>query len=490
MPAPGVCFWRVLYRGLESSRLHRRLAKKYRAQEHARGSGAARKSLRRALFARAAVRLRNYQGYVSLQAWRAFWSVARSVDSTGQVRRRAPRSTGKLRVGILGMIAYLPFFPRRLFCGLPPELEVHLFETVRELPLDHYLRHTEAASLHNLVLSWNNDLPSDGIASQPDYAARVEELARQINALELDLLLVSEPGREIYDVLDRVDVPAVADLTATSNACFHPNIDIQFYIHSIKDYVVRGNRLFCQASAQFLTRPEFVVPYCLFFDATGYEGTPVPWAERRHVLFFHGRLVKASQPAFLKMLLDLLEEDSELALVLYGMDSHKALQTIQAAARRRGVEGRVDYRGQFSLTRNSAGEIVDPDWHRFRDELRQAKLAPTSFPMASGCARFETYAAGVPCVNLALRTDNRRWTAPDETLVDIPALYTPSATATTLRDYKQIALRLLHEQPLAEQVIAEQLEIVARLGSTENFWRQIFDAHQFWRQQPTRTSST
>ena len=480
MSGPGVYFWRIVYSVLELSWLRRILARRYRFLERTRGSGAARKFLRRILFALAVNRLRNYQGYVPVQAWQAFWDIARGVDSPGQVPRRTPQRRDKLRVGLAGAIAYLPFYPRKLFCDLPPGMEIHLFETIREVPADHYLRKTDAASLHNVVLHWNNDLPSNGITSQPEYDARVKEAAATINRLDLDLLLVSEPGREIYDLLDAVDVPAIADLTATSGVCSHPNIDIQFYIHSIKDYVVRDDRLFCQSSARFLARPPFVVPYCLLFDTTGYESAPVPWPERDHVLFFHGRLVKAAQPAFLKMLFDLLDEDKNLNFVLYGMDSHKALQTIQAQAKRRGVDGRVDFRGRFSLTRNSEGEITDPAWHRFVRDLRHAKLAPTSYPMASGCARFESYTAGVPCVNLAIRTDNRRWTSPDETLVDIPALYTPSATVTDLGDYKRIALRLLREQALAETVVAEQLEVVHRLGSPRCFWQQILDAYQRW----------
>jgi hypothetical protein len=482
-------FWRVLYRLVAHPWLHRRLAGRYQFLQQTRGSGASRKFLRRTLFALAGNRLRNYQGYVPLQAWQAFWSVSRRIDSAGQSPRRVPELRAKYRVGLMGMIAYLPFFPRKLFCALPPEIELHLFETVRELPADHYLRHTDAASLHDLVLDWKNDVPSHGIDSQPEYKVRVEETARLINEAKLDLLLVSEPGRELYDVLDRVDVPAIAELTSTSNVCFHPKIDLQFYIHSTKDYVVRENRLFCRASEQFLTQPSFVVPYCLLFDTTGYEGKPVPWAERQHALFFHGRLVKASQPAFLKILLDLLEDDSELLLILYGMDSHRALETIRAQAARRGLEARVDFRGHFCLARNTEGEIVDPTWHRFRDDLRHAKLAPTSFPMASGCARFESYTAGVPCVNLAIRTDNRHWTAQDETLVDIPALYTPSATVNDLGDYKRIARRLLHEEPLAEQVIGEQMEIVQQLGSPRFSWRQILDAYRLWQQRAAGDAS-
>lgn len=480
MFSPGVYFWRVVYGVLELPWLRRFLTHRYRALERNRGSGAARKFLRRTLFALALNRLRNYQGYVPLQAWQAFWEISRSVDSAGQIPRRAPQRREKLRVGLVGAIAYLPFYPRKLFCDLPPEMEIHLIETVRELPAEHYLRHTDAASLHNVVLQWNNDLPSDGIASQPEYAARVKEAAAIINGLDLDLLLVSEPGRETFDLLDAVDVPAIADLAATSGACFHPNIDLQFYIHAIKDYVVQNDRLVCQSSARVLARPPFAVSYCLLFDTTGYETKPVPWSERDHVLFFHGRLVKAAQPAFVTMLLDLLDEDKDLTLVIYGMDSHKSLETIQAQAKRRGLEKRIDFRGRFTLTRNSEGQITDPDWHRFFRDLRHAKLAPTSFPMASGCARFETYTVGVPCVNLAIRTDNRRWTSTTETLVDIPALYTPSATVTQLDEYKRVALRLLHDRSLAEKVIAEQLDVVQRLGSPHYFWQQIIDAHQRW----------
>ena len=483
MPRPGTYFWRTLYRILELPWLRSLLAKRYRYLERTRGSGAARKFLRRTLFAISLNRLRDYQGYVPLQAWQAFWAIARSVDSPGQIPRRAPQRREKLRIGHIGTISVFPFFPRKLFCDLPPEMELHQFEITNEMPPDHPLRFTDAASLHNVVLRWKNDLPTDGIASQPEYAERVKEVARQINRLELDLLLVSEPGRELFDVLDRVDVPAIADMTVSSSACFHPNIDIQFYIHAIKDYVIRENRLFCQSSGQFLDRPPFVAPYCLLFDTTGYEGTPVPWSERNHVLFFHGRLVKASQPAFLKMLLDLLEEDSALNLVLYGLDSHKALQSIQSQANHRGLDGRGDFRGKFSLARNSEGEMKDPVWHAFMKDLRHAKLAPTSFPMASGCARFETYTAGVPCVNLAIRPDSWRWNARAETLVDIPSLYTPSATVTDLDNYKHTALRLLREPALAEKVIAEQLEVVQRLGSPRFFWQQILDTYQRWLKQ-------
>jgi len=480
MSAPGVYFWRTLYALLELPWLRRLLARRYSLLQRTRGTGVARRFLRRTLFALTANRLRDAQGSVPIEAWQAFWDISRRVDSRGQLPRRAPQAREKLRVGLLGSVAYQPFYPRKLFCDLPPEMEIHLFETVRELPPDHYLRHAEAASLHNIILDWKPEPPSDGIDSQPEYAARVAQLAAEINRLELDLLLISEPKREIFDLLDAVDVPAIADLTATSNVCSHPSLDIQFYIHAIKDYIVKDDRLFCRPAEQFLAKPPFVVPYCLLFDTTGYTGEPVPWAKRNHVLFFHGRLVKAVQPAFLKMCFDLLEEDKDLTMVLYGMDSHKALQTLQAQAKRRGLDSRVDFRGQFILKRNSEGEIIDPSWINFLSDLRHAKLAPTSFPMASGCARFETYTAGVPCVNLAIRTDNRRWTSPNETLVDIPALYTPSATVNNLADYKRTALNLLHNPALAQKVIAEQLDVVQRLGSTHRFWRQILDTHQRW----------
>jgi hypothetical protein len=57
---------------------------------------------------------------------------------------------------------------------------------------------------------------------------------------------------------------------------------------------------------------------------------------------------------------------------------------------------------------------------------------------------------------------------------------------TDLHDYKRIALRLLHEQTLAETVIAEQLEVVQRLGSPPWFWQQILDVYQRWLDQPVR----
>ena len=481
MPGPGVLFWRMLYGALEMPWLQRLLQARYRDLEMTHGSGVARKFLRRTLSAIAANKLRAYQGYVPLQMWQAFWEISRGIDSAGGTTRRSPRARdGKLRIGLVGMIAYLPFYPRKLFCDLPPEMEIRLYETARDIPGDHYLRHTDARAVHSQVLRWNYELPALGMETQPEYAANVRELAARINRDELDLLLISEPAREIYDLLDAVDTPAIADLAATSNACFHPKLDLQFYIHATKDYVVKNDRLYCRASEKPLARPPFAREYCLLFDTTGYEGKPVPWVEREHVLFFHGRLVKAAQPAFLKMMLDLLEQDEQLALVLYGFESHGALEAIRSAARRRGLERRLDYRGLFTLQRNPEGEIIDPAWHRFVRDLRHAKLAPTSFPMASGCARFETYAAGVPCVNLGIRQDNRHWTAQDETLVDIPALYTPSATVLDLEAYRQVAQRLLTEEKFATQVIAEQAAVVERLGSPRFFWKQILDTHRDW----------
>jgi hypothetical protein len=483
MRNPAVLFWRLVYGSLRLPWLRRYLVKRYRHLQATRGSGPARKFLRRTVFALSLSRFRQYEGYVPLQAWETFWQVARGVDSQGQTPRRLPQPGAKLRVGLLGMIAAPPYFPQKLFRNLPQEMELHFFETDSKITAQSHLNHTEAKSFTHDMIHWRDDLPSSGISSQPAYAAQVENMARQINEKSLDLLLTSAPGRELFDILDRVDVPAIADLTVSSSACFHPKNDIQFYIHAIKDYVVRDHRLLCRSSERYFERPPFAVPYCLIFDTNGYEGEPIPWAERRHHLFFHGRLVKAAQPAFLQMLIRLLQEDPELHFVFYGIDARGALDAILSAARRAGLASRVDYRGRFSLERNAEGRIVDPNWSRCLDDLRHAKLAPTSFPMASGCARFESYTAGVPCVNLALCADNRRWTASTETLVDIPALYTPSATVQNLAEYQKTALRLLHEPALAAQVIAEQQEVVQRLGSPTTFWRQILDACQLWLKQ-------
>jgi hypothetical protein len=479
MATPGVFFWRLLYRALRLKWLRSLLAARYRGLQEKKGSGAARKFLRRALFALAASRWRNYEGYVPLQAWQAFWEIARSVDSSGQIPRRPlrDRDACPIRVGIIGMIAGPPYFFQRLFCELPGEIELHLFDICHELNKDHYFWRTGAASAHNVVLKWNNDLPSSAIGSQPEYARRVEEVARSINDARLDFLLVASSMRETFDVLDRVDVPFIADLTASSNVCFHPHIDLQFYIHTTKDYVVQEGRLFCRASSEYLSHPPRARQYCLMFDASGYEAEPVPWPERRHTVFFHGRLAKAAQPAFLRTILEMLQEDSTLTFVIYGMDSNKCLRTIEQQSKRHGVAGQVDFRGAFFLGRNEDGSMKDPDWHRFFDDLRHAKLAPTSFPMASGCARFESYAAGVPCVNLAIRIDNRNWSCPHETLVDIPALYTQSGTTSNLRTYRQLARRLLHDRCLAERILHEQSEIVARLGNTGAFWEQITSAY-------------
>jgi len=38
----------------------------------------------------------------------------------------------------------------------------------------------------------------------------------------------------------------------------------------------------------------------------------------------------------------------------------------------------------------------------------------------------------------------------------------------------------LHDENLAVKVIAEQLEVVQRLGSPRYFWQQILDAHRQW----------
>ncbi len=490
MFAPRVYFWRAIYGVLDLPWLRRMLANRYRALERNRGSGAARKFLRRTLFSLSLNRLRTYEGHVPLEAWLAFWEISRSVDSSGQVPRRAARAREKLRIGHIGTIADFPFFPRKLFCDMPAGIELHHFETAREMTPEHHLHHTEATSVHNVTLRWDNNLPSDGIASQPDYLHRVEDLAARINNAQLDLLLVSEAGRELYDMLDRIDVPCIADMTVSCNACFHPNIDIQFYIHAMKEYVVQDDRLFCRDSMRPLRRPPFVVPYCLLFDTTGYDGPPVPWAKRNHTLLFHGRLVKAAQPPFLKMVLDLLEEDSNLTWLLYGTESHDALNTIRTQAKRRGVEGRVDFRGKFTLERNPGGEIIDPAWHRFLSDMRHAKLEPTPFPMASGSARFESYTAGLPCVNLAIRPGPRHSRSAGETLIDIPAFYTPSATVTDHAAYFRTALHLLHEPELAAKVIAEQREVVQRLGSPRCFWQQILDAHARWLAQRTHSSPT
>lgn len=410
---------------------------------------------------------RRQRGWVNIDFARFVWRVRRRMASAPSSRPRRPRRAGAeaLRVACVGPFAHLTSYGTPAFF-LPnvPGLELHVFEfEYRGIPPSSYL--------------------AGRVPHYRSYAVedRVDALAADVNALRPDLVLVFRTlEREAYELVDRLDAPCVAFIPTGSGILYHPGVDFTLLAQPEADYFVRDNRLF-SGLAHAYSGGERVFSGGSFFDRGSLDPSGVPgWSDREPKVVVHGSLYKAAAPVFLEVLLGLLQADDSLTLVLMGKDDGRALDSIRAAAGRRGVEGRVVYEGAFSYVRGASGEIEDPKRTQMFEHLRTARLAPNPFPTGGGSSRVEAYGSGAPSVHMALRDDPQSWGKPQLTTVDAPFLNVEGGTATSLDEYTELCRRCLYDATSADRLAAAQAAAFLRLTDPNRWWRELLGFYRAW----------
>jgi hypothetical protein len=408
------------------------------------------------------------RGWVHVDLSRFAWRVRRRLERAAPARPRPAREpAAPLRVGLVGELARVVNFSTPQLAAVPDGVELSVFD------LEIRGAHAE----HLAALPRFTRLPA------LDGPAAVRRAAGEIDAAELDVLLVVTGPPDAYAIADAVATPCIANVCTGSDLLHHPRIAFNVFFQPQADYFVRDDHLFCGlCRAPF--GPERVYDGFLVNDLRDIEPGPhAPWAAREPLLVFHGALYKAAAEPYLSTVLTLLAEDSVVEWILMGKDDGAARARIEAAALQHGVGGRVHYEGAYSIARRGADGrgVADEGWQRLLGHLARARLVPDPFPIPGGASRLEAYAMGVPVAHMALRTDRESWGRPQYAAFDLNGLAVAAGSVTTLAAYAALARRCLSDGGFADALVAEQLGAVERLTDAASWWRQILDFHERWR---------
>lgn len=469
-------FWRALYATLFSTTAARALGLVLRVIAGVRGDTAAEdfrermaKELVRSGWPHHSAYWRNL--HASRFLWRAYQSSKRCGRRTAPP---APAPGAVVRLGVVGTLSRAGAFPPELFAAAPPELDLVFFDIPR------------GAAWSATYLSGVRGEYSHHVLSRESWWTDISAIARSIDVAHLDVLLVLDEKRYVYDLLDRVSCPCVVDVALGAAILAHDNV--AFHVHSEReaDYFVTADRMFCGTTRRNLSG-DLVFPGRVCYDRRGIDpATRRRRSEREPLMVFHGALYKANSPPYLDVLFGLMHEDPSLDFVLMGHDwdgerPGGALAPILERARRAGLEGRVHYEGEFLAVRDeTSGEIRDDGWSRLLEHLDRARLAPNPWPVGGAASRVEAYLSGVPVPHLGVRTDPASWGRPQHGGGEIPALVVESTTAWTPEAYAALARRMLYDDAFAERVVADQLEVAERVTDRAAYWQLILDCYRRW----------
>ena len=378
-------------------------------------------------------------------------------------RKRAPSSRAPIRIALVGRFVGLLGFPKELFDAGPEGLVI--------ADIGHAGRFASYLQRHDRQYA-AFDLDRG--------AATPADLARFINRSDADLVLNIGQKQEVFDILDHVEAPCVANYCAGSDLMHHSNVDLQYHAQPEADYFVVDGRMFCGTSRSFLPSSH-VYTMTGFIDPRGLFSYPRrPWSDREPLIVCHGSLYKFAAPGFRDELMQVLVRNAAARIVVMGKDDGGSLDAIRTAATSAGVADRVEYLGFFSAVRGDDGELPDPGWRKLVDHLQRARLVPDAFPLGGGSSRFEAYAIGVPSVHLAVRFDEDAWGRPQPSTCEIPSLSASRGSARTVDDYRALCDRVLSDGAYADALADEQLALARHVSDPHRWWTAILDGHADW----------
>jgi hypothetical protein len=309
----------------------------------------------------------------------------------------------------------------------------------------------------------------------------IDRMAAFVNTSRPDMVVNIGHKYHAFELIDRLDAPCLANFCAGSDLLHHPRIDFQYHGQPEADYFVRDHRMFCGTTASCFG-PTHVQTMTGYIDPRRLlDRQRRSWLDREPLIVLHGSLYKFASEPFMSTLWHWLRGDRRVTLVLMGRDDEHALETIRASARTAGVDGQLDYRGQFSAVRDQNGEVSDPCWFELVELLGRARLAPNAFPLGGGSSRFEAYALGVPAPHLGVRLDRGAWGRSQPSICDIPAMLVPDGTAWSVDEYRALGERCLSDAAFADALTIQQLERARVFADADRWWRDLLAGYEQWR---------
>jgi hypothetical protein len=375
--------------------------------------------------------------------------------------RRAPPARPRPRVGIIGRFAGLLGIPPGLLAACPPGIELVVF--------DAPFRGQRADYLRALPLSYEAVELDDPVAYGPSHRRTADAIARA----QLDMLVNVNAKIDAHMLLDLVETGGVVNYATGSDLLHHPRVDFELLWQMPTGYALRDGRLWCEQTGLPVESAP-VLQVRGFYDARGLRVADAgTWRARQPLMVSHGSLYKFAVPMFCACMFDVLDAVPGSAWVLIGKDNGAALASIAAQAAARGLGDRVRYEGEFSAVRDAAGAFIDPGWLRLQERLASARLAPDPFPIGSGSARFEAYMFGVPSVHMAPTARDGALTLNSS---ELPLLSIPMATASSIAQYREMAIRCLTDEAFGDAVQRAQLAAARAACDPAVWWQDIAGA--------------
>jgi hypothetical protein len=410
------------------------------------------------------------RGWMNLDASRLLWRIRHRLLGTTRTRARAPRRLDgdAVRLGLIGQLGNLLTFSADHVRAVPADVELHVFDVAYRGRHARYL-----------------DVP--GVAYHPLPAdADVAVLAAAVEREQLDVLLPYLSPADSLALLDRVDVPCIANAPTGSDVLHHPRVGFRLFVQPQADYFVRDDRLFCgtsRAAFDDVLTVEGRLAYDARDLAAALEGAVPSWAEREPLIVVHGALYKLASRPYLELLAGLLEADTDLQLLVTGRgkDADVPFRAVTELMRRRGLGDRFHHVGAYSRRRNDEdGGLADPGWLELVRLLGRARLAPDPWPFGGASARVEAYILGTPAVHMATRFDEASWGRPQWSVVDVPALLVERGTASDPQEYLELCRRCLYDEAFADALVEDQRAVAREVVDAAPFWRQLRETYVRW----------
>ncbi len=389
-------------------------------------------------------------------------------------KRPAVVRDGPLRVGYVSELGR-GGDPAWAHCTMFPEdSRLFIFSTRKWEEFD--VPRLPHVSLSSFVLSRVPGLQAARYGAEREhYEQEMRRLAREVNACDLDiLLLASFHLDEVNDLAMLVDTPCIVVRLFGSAPSFHPKVDYCLYCQLHSSFPIVGTDMRSVFTGKSMGAEPCLNGMGPLYPDWGLtpENNPA-WEDRPPWLLFHGNLVQLQGSRYLALIGDILEADREVRFRILGFG--EGLSTVMDTFARRGLSGQVQYLGEVDKALQRTGEFQK----RITSFLRDGRLEPDPWPWGGGQARVEAYQAGTPTVHL--RIDSTGGVPSDEQMeFDVPDLEVPSATASSLEEYRNLCLKCLYDGDFARKVAQEQYSIARRVTDARAWWDNFFASYRHW----------